>query len=352
MKKLFFIPILFFFLNALSQTDTALGKHYNFIPLPPLSIPSTWLIAPNSHTLYFDSSKLNIYLQDISGLVSPGTNMTRTGSGTTADPYVFNATSGGSGSSDSLKHLFVDTTANVTGNSLLFNASLHKWYLATIVSSPWSTGTYGINYTNHIGIGTTADVNYIADLTSATVYGIRITAANNANAILINSTGGLIRWSSGSYIGSDKMYTGTADFNFNTYDGAAVQSRLFIKASNGNIGIGSASMTGTSNSTLQVGGSFATSYISKTTTYTATISDHTIDCTGGGTFTVTLPTAVGITGREYVITNSGTGTITIATTSSQTFTNVTATPTSLTITSYGTYKVQSTGAAWVVTSKL
>lgn len=121
-----------------------------------------------------------------------------------------------------------------------------------------------------------------------------------------------------------------------------------MRLASGKLGVGITSPT----STLQSGGSFSAAYISKTTTYTATISDYAIDCTGGGTFTVTLPTAVGITGREYVVTNSGTGTITIATTSSQTFTNVTATPTSLTITSYGTYKVQSTGAAWIVTSKL
>jgi hypothetical protein len=105
------------------------------------------------------------------------------------------------------------------------------------------------------------------------------------------------------------------------------------------------------NSALQTY-SFATAYVSEIANYTATISDHTIDCTGGGTFTITLPTAVGITGREYVITNSGAGTITIATTSSQTFTNVSGTPTSLTITSYGAYTVKATGSAWVVENKL
>lgn len=86
--------------------------------------------------------------------------------------------------------------------------------------------------------------------------------------------------------------------------------------------------------------------------YTMTNSDWTVDCTGGGSFTVTLPTAVGISARPYVITNSGTGTITIATTSSQTFTNVTATPTSLTIISYGSYTIESTGTNWIVLSKL
>ena len=92
-------------------------------------------------------------------------------------------------------------------------------------------------------------------------------------------------------------------------------------------------------------------YIAKTANYTALTTDYTIDCTSG-TFTVTLPTAVGSPGRVYIITNSGAGTITIATTSSQTFTNITATPTTLTMAALGTYQVQSTGANWVVVSKL
>lgn len=59
MKKLIFIPGLFLFLSAFSQTvDTALGKHFNFIPLQPLLVPSTWLLTPDSHTLIFDSTKV------------------------------------------------------------------------------------------------------------------------------------------------------------------------------------------------------------------------------------------------------------------------------------------------------
>lgn len=99
---------------------------------------------------------------------------------------------------------------------------------------------------------------------------------------------------------------------------------------------------------MNVSGSFALAYVAKTGTYTATANDYLVDCTSG-TFTVTLPTAVGITGRIYEIVNSGAGTITIATTSSQTFTNVTATPTTLSlITAQGkSIKVMSNGANWI-----
>jgi hypothetical protein len=88
-------------------------------------------------------------------------------------------------------------------------------------------------------------------------------------------------------------------------------------------------------------------YVAKTGTYTATANDCTIECTSG-TFTVTLPTAVGITGKVYYIVNSGAGTITIATTASQTFVNVVATPTTLSLSAVGIYKVQSNGANWIV----
>lgn len=83
--------------------------------------------------------------------------------------------------------------------------------------------------------------------------------------------------------------------------------------SNGNVGI----LTTSSNSTLQVQGSLSLAYVAKTASYTLTISDYTVECTAN-TFNITLPTAVGIPGRIYNIKNSGTGLITILTTSSQT----------------------------------
>jgi len=92
---------------------------------------------------------------------------------------------------------------------------------------------------------------------------------------------------------------------------------------------------------------FATSYAAKSTSYTLTGSDHTIEVTTSLATTQTLPTAVGITGREYLITNSGTGTVTIATTSSQTFVNVSGTPTTLTVAQFTSYKLISNGANWL-----
>jgi len=51
-------------------------------------------------------------------------------------------------------------------------------------------------------------------------------------------------------------------------------------------------------------------YVAITGTYTVRADDYAVDCTSG-TFTVTLPSAVGITGKIYVIKNSGGGVITV-----------------------------------------
>ena len=136
------------------------------------------------------------------------------------------------------------------------------------------------------------------------------------------------------------FYTGSVNTT-NPYTASLVKMLIH---SSGNIGIG----TTTPNSVLNVNGSLSLGYVAKTATYTATANDYLINCTAN-TFTVTLPTAVGITGRIYEIVNSGAGTITIATTSSQTFTNVTATPTTLTLASAlgKSIRVISNGANWL-----
>lgn len=74
------------------------------------------------------------------------------------------------------------------------------------------------------------------------------------------------------------------------------------------------------NSTLQVGGSFAAAYRAVTTNTTASVWDYKIEFTSGSTDTLTLPTAVGITGREYIFMNNSGSNVVVRTTSSQTIT--------------------------------
>ena len=86
-------------------------------------------------------------------------------------------------------------------------------------------------------------------------------------------------------------------------------------------------------------------YRAVTGTDTVLAGDYTVDATSG-TFTLTLLTAVGRQGKIYNLKNSGTGVITLATTSSQTIDgNASGT---LTLTQYENLQVQSNGANWII----
>lgn len=86
-------------------------------------------------------------------------------------------------------------------------------------------------------------------------------------------------------------------------------------------------------------------YASKAADYTLTIDDYVVECTTG-TFTITLPTAVGVTGQIYYIKSTSTGVITIATTSNQTIDGM-ASGTPL-LDQYDCITLQSNGANWII----
>jgi hypothetical protein len=83
-------------------------------------------------------------------------------------------------------------------------------------------------------------------------------------------------------------------------------------------------------------------YTSQTTTYNVLASDYVIHCTSG-TFTVNLPTAVGVQGKVYIVKNSGSGLITIDPNGTQTIDGA------LTYKIGGneSLKLMSTGANWI-----
>lgn len=111
--------------------------------------------------------------------------------------------------------------------------------------------------------------------------------------------------------------------------------------SSGNVGIGIVAPT----SRLHVEGSFATAYIEKTANYTLTSADYTVNWTSG-TVDATLPTAVGCKGRIYVLKNTGTGIITIKTTSSELIDGIASGV--LTLVTNDQLVVQSTNAGWII----
>lgn len=91
-------------------------------------------------------------------------------------------------------------------------------------------------------------------------------------------------------------------------------SNVYLHTITDNVGIG----TSTPNSQLEIGGSFSSMVDIVSSDLTLDATHHRIIVTD--TATITLPTAVGIAGREYNIISGlvGIGTVTIATTSGQT----------------------------------
>lgn len=80
-----------------------------------------------------------------------------------------------------------------------------------------------------------------------------------------------------------------------------------------------------------------------TSSYTVGVNDYLIDVTGN-TITVTLPTAIGINGKNYVIKNSGNGVVTVATTSEQTIDSLS----SKSLKNNDSIEVISDGSNWII----
>lgn len=124
---------------------------------------------------------------------------------------------------------------------------------------------------------------------------------------------------------------------------------LFVKVSFCQIGVGTTSP----NSTLDVRGSLATAHRTFTASTSASSTDNILVFTGSGAATLTLPTAVSITGRAYQIKNASltgpTPALTIQTTASQTIDGLN----SWTLNQlYQTVTIVSNGTNWNIVSHL
>ncbi len=117
---------------------------------------------------------------------------------------------------------------------------------------------------------------------------------NPANKLEVNSgTGGV------SGLRLKQLPPGAVLFMSATADVTQNNSNFFFDATNYRLSV-SAGVTPAS--TLQVGGSLGMAIVTKTANYSASVNDYTILCNNtSGAITISLPTAVGITGRIYVI---------------------------------------------------
>ena len=83
-------------------------------------------------------------------------------------------------------------------------------------------------------------------------------------------------------------------------------------------------------------------YVGKSANYTLTGADRTVNVSANSP-TITLPTAINCAGRQYIIANTGGGTVTVATTSSQTIDG--SAPG--TVSTGARLRVESNGANWI-----
>ena len=190
---------------------------------------------------------------------------------------------------DTPNYLFPVNTADNIGNSLLRISK--AWFNGIDVSSDAQLGNATVNAVLTCSNGgvlvldrTIAGQDTQIQFKKAGVPVGRLSADNTNNII---------------YIGSDDQSVTTPWFTIDT--------------ASGKIGIG----TKTPNSSLDVQGSVAFAYRSISATTTLDENDREIEVTAN-TFTINLPTAIGIKGRTYTVDNSGAGVVTIAPLGSQT----------------------------------
>jgi hypothetical protein len=205
-----------------------------------------------------------------------------------------------------------------TGLAGFFGESSGNVYINTparILFRPGGTGTVsvvcGTNGTLGIGAGNaTTNPVYPLDIaysTTTPVVRIRNTLTSGYSAITAMDTANTYRFSAGYGNSTASVFTSASYISTGASTDlvlATNDTERMRLTSTGNFGISTTS----ANSSLHVAGSFASAIRSTTTNGNITATDNVV--TGTGAITLTLPTAVSITGREYVIKNIGGVTLT------------------------------------------
>jgi hypothetical protein len=179
---------------------------------------------------------------------------------------------------------------------------------ATGATGPLLTGTTGQTLRNN---GTSWVANYTL-YNTGTFVGIGTTSPNKP--LSIQGSGASSEWIQFKLPDSSNIWhINNSGGGLNFVESGVAGNRLFLQPG-GNVGIS----TSTPNSTFEVNGSVAAKVTTVTGTYSIQSDDAVVICNNTTSFTVTLPSAVGITGRIYTIKNIDTGNVTIATTAGQT----------------------------------
>ncbi len=190
-------------------------------------------------------------------------------------------------------------------------------YHSTATYDPWHLHVLGGSIFGNVGIGTSTPARLLhVDAGQSASTPCRIsTVGAGLNHLELEDSNASDSSRPFAYFRQDAGLFSIGNANRSGTGTTQSVDRLSIDAS-GRVGVA----TSTPYSTLQVSGSFATALVLKTSSYSISATDCVIlaDSTSGA-LTLTLPTSVGVSGRQYTIKrlNGGSNAITLATTGSQ-----------------------------------
>lgn len=286
---------------------------------------------------------------------------------------------GGAGGGGSGTVTQIDTGTGLTGGPITTTGTI------SLANTAVSSGTYGSNVsTVSITVDAQGRITNIANVAiqfdgNGTVTNIATGTGLTGGPITTTGTVSIANTTvtAGSY--GDAATVGTFTVNAQGQLTAAANASISIAPSQINAAIPNSGLANSSttlgNATLTLGGTTSTvgnltltnvtissgtisnvtvtsNLVTKTSAYAATASDQTIlGNATTGSFSVTLPTSVGITGKIYIVkkVDSSVNTVTIATTSAQTIDGAASKVLSY---QYDGMQIQSDGANWVIIASI
>jgi hypothetical protein len=252
-----------------------------------------------------------------------------------------------------ISHAVLDSTGNLgVGTAVSFNATAPEKLLVNagatssynaVVAKGSVNNYFQLNINNqNAGTNASSDVVATADNGNETTNYVDLGINSSANT-------------SGSMGNADDAYLYTAGNNFLMGTANAGMSLIFLTGGTsettnqrmvitgaGNVGINATAP----NSTLQVTGSLGMSVTTKTANATVAAIDFTILCNNTtGPITITLPSAVGVGGRMYIIkkTSAAGNNVTVVCNGAQT---IDGNATYSLVTQYSSIMIQSDGVNW------
>ena len=249
------------------------------------------------------------------------------------------------------------TNVGIGGGKVNIGGTLAVGGIATFSANPVVSAASSPGFTCTDGTRSNAFSVYTGTTFQALLqYAATLSATGSSTMLGINTGSAVpIVFSTDNWVERARIAQTTGNFTIaSTTDSTTKDTGCLVVE--GGIGIEKAvnigttlAVTGASTFTgkATMNGGRQSAYVAKTALYTiASATDYCVNCTSG-TYSITLPTAVSIAGQEFIVKNSGTGVITIATTSSQTIDG--GASGTLTLNQYESLSVMSDGANWIIT---